>query len=211
MGEGNRSFRLFGLVGVLLLVGGLLIFFGLRKSQNLSNVSQLSVGEASEGAQFAVASESGGLAISGLLPSGGQLVRVVRVVDGDTIEVDSGGGAETVRLIGIDTPETVDPRRPVGCFGKEASNETHRLLDGQSVVLEKDVSDKDKYNRLLRYVFLVDEHNNWIFINDYLVRSGFAVSSTYPPDVKYQERLKEAEKEAREGNLGLWGTKCKGA
>jgi micrococcal nuclease len=111
-------------------------------------------------------------------------------------------------LIGVDTPETVDPRRPVGCFGKEASNESHRLMDNQSVVLVKDVTDKDKYDRLLRYVYVIQDQDNWLFINDYLVRNGFAKSSTYPPDVKYQEQFKEAEIEAREAKRGLWGEKC---
>ncbi len=129
---------------------------------------------------------------------------VTKVIDGDTIIVDD---KFTIRLIGIDTPETVDPRRPVGCFGKEASNETKSLLSNQRVILEKDVSDTDKYSRLLRYVFLPLEEGKLLFVNDYLVREGFAKVYTYPPDVKYNEQLREAEKEARENNRGLWG-KC---
>lgn len=208
MDEQGRSLRLFGLVAVLLLVGFLLIWLGLRSSPKVPQEVSAPVSDTTYSADVVVASGSADFAIGGQLPSGGQLVRVVRVIDGDTIEVDGGGGARTVRLIGIDTPETVDPRRPVGCFGKEASNETHRLLDGQSVILEKDVSEKDKYSRLLRYVFLVDERSNWIFVNDYLVRQGFAQASSYPPDVRYQERLNQAQKEAREAGLGLWGAKC---
>lgn len=143
-------------------------------------------------------------------PSSGQVVRVMKVIDGDTIEVSIGGENKKVRLIGIDTPETVDPRRSVGCFGKEASNETHRLLDNQSVVLVKDVSEADKYDRLLRYVYLVKSDDNWLFVNDYLVRSGFAKSYTYPPDVAHQAEFVEAEAAAREAKLGLWGSKCNG-
>lgn len=123
-------------------------------------------------------------------------VKVIRVVDGDTIEIE---GGQKVRFIGIDTPETVDPRVPVACFGKEASNETKKLLEGKLVTLEKDVSETDKYGRLLRYIF-VDN----LFVNDYLVRQGFAQTSTYPPDVKYQEQFLEAQKEARDNNRGLW-------
>lgn len=132
---------------------------------------------------------------------------VSKVVDGDTIKVKVGGEEKTVRFIGINTPETVDPRRKVECFGKEASNETRRLLEGKEVVLEKDINETDKYGRLLRYIYLKEE-GGVIFVNDYLVREGFAYSSSYPPDVKYQERLNQAQEEARLANKGLWG-KCR--
>ncbi len=134
----------------------------------------------------------------------GQRMKVTKVVDGDTIEVE---GDVSVRLIGIDTPETVDPRRPVGCFGKEASNEAKNLLSGKEVILQKDVSETDKYKRLLRYVYLALEDGKLLFINDYLVREGFAKVLTYPPDVKFNEQFLRAEKQAREQNKGLWG-KC---
>lgn len=129
-------------------------------------------------------------------------VVVSKVVDGDTIELTDG---QTVRLIGIDTPETVDPRRPVGCFGKEASNEAKKILLGKEVILQKDVSETDKYKRLLRYVFLPLEDGQTLFVNDYLVREGFAKVLTYPPDVKYNEQFRLAESEARENKRGLWG------
>ena len=124
-------------------------------------------------------------------------VSVSRVVDGDTIEIE---GGEKVRYIGIDTPEVVDPRKPVQCFGKEASNKNKELVDGKRIRLEKDVSETDKYGRLLRYIFVGD-----LFVNEVLVKEGYAFSSTYPPDVKYQSIFVEAEKEAREANRGLWG------
>lgn len=123
---------------------------------------------------------------------------VARVIDGDTIEFSDG---RRVRYIGIDTPETVDPRKPVECFGKEAAEENKRLVDGKKVRLEKDVSDTDKYGRLLRYIFVDDQ-----MINESLVRGGFAHSSTYPPDIKYQDRLQQAEQEARDNKSGLWGS-----
>lgn len=121
---------------------------------------------------------------------------VSRVIDGDTIELTSG---KRVRYIGIDTPETVDPRKPIECYGREASEENKRLVDGKTVRLEKDVSETDKYGRLLRYIYVGD-----IFVNDYLVRQGFAHASTFPPDVKYAEQFRLAEQEARENNRGLW-------
>lgn len=134
----------------------------------------------------------------------GEQAYVVKVTDGDTIEVLLAGEQKIVRLIGIDTPETVDPRRPVGCFGKEAANETKSLLSDRGVILQKDVSDTDKYKRLLRYVFLPLDNNQTLFVNDYLVREGFAKVLTYPPDVKFNDQFRQAETEARENNRGLW-------
>ncbi len=134
----------------------------------------------------------------------GERVLVTDVVDGDTIKVT---GGRTVRFVGIDTPETVDPRRPVGCFGKEASNETKRLLTGKIVILQKDVSEKDKYNRLLRLIYLPLDDGQTLFVNDYLVRMGFAKDYRYPPDIKYDEEFKQAENDARQNLRGLWG-KC---
>jgi len=122
--------------------------------------------------------------------------KVTRAVDGDTIEIE---GGEKVRYIGIDTPETVDPRKPVQCFGIEASKKNKELVEGKTVRLEKDITDRDKYSRLLRYVWVDD-----LFVNLELVKQGFATSYTYPPDIKYQEEFLAAEKEARENKLGLW-------
>ncbi|MDO8498321.1 MAG: thermonuclease family protein [bacterium] len=136
----------------------------------------------------------------------GEEVKVVRVVDGDTVEVE---GRKKVRYIGIDTPETVDPRRPVACFGKEASEENKKLVEGKTVILEKDISETDKYGRILRYVYLKRENGELLFVNDYLVRQGFAKVVTYPPDVRFSQQFLEAEREARAENRGLWG-KCSG-
>lgn len=128
---------------------------------------------------------------------------VSKVVDGDTIQLQSG---ETVRFIGIDTPETVDPRRPVGCFGKEASNETKRLLTGREIILQKDITNTDKYKRLLRYIYLPID-SQMLFVNDYLVREGFAKVYTYPPDTKFDLQFKDAEIQAKQSKKGMWG-KC---
>lgn len=135
----------------------------------------------------------------------GERAYVSKVVDGDTIVVNNDS---TVRFIGIDTPETVDPRRPVGCFGKEASNKVKSLLTGKEIILQKDVSETDKYSRLLRYIFLPLPNGQTLFVNDYLVREGFAKVLTYPPDVKYNEQFRQAERKAKENNRGLW-EKCR--
>jgi|SRR3989344_1975561 len=135
----------------------------------------------------------------------GEKVFVTKVVDGDTIEVDMGGQLKKVRLLEIDTPETKDPRRPVGCFGKEAYMENKRLVEGKEVILQKDISETDKYNRLLRYIYLPLKDGNFLFVNDYLVRQGYATVLTYPPDVKFSERLLLAQEEAKREKRGLWG------
>ncbi|MDP3758718.1 MAG: thermonuclease family protein [Candidatus Daviesbacteria bacterium] len=132
----------------------------------------------------------------------GERTLVTKVVDGDTIVVS---GGQTVRFIGIDTPETVDPRRSVGCFGKEASKKVKELLFEKEVILQKDVSETDKYKRLLRYIFLPLPSGQTLFVNDYLVREGFAKVLTFPPDVKYNEQFRQAETEAKESSRGLWG------
>ncbi|MBP9813651.1 thermonuclease family protein [Candidatus Woesebacteria bacterium] len=127
--------------------------------------------------------------------------RVVKVVDGDTISVLLNGKKETVRLIGIDTPEVVDPRRLVQCFGKEASEKTKQLLTDKQVTLVDDQSqgNRDKYNRLLRYVFLDD-----VNINQQLLEEGYAHEYTYRLPYTYQPEFTDAERRARENKKGLW-------
>lgn len=125
--------------------------------------------------------------------------KVIRVIDGDTIEVEIEGRKYTVRYIGINTPETVDPRRPVERYGKEASEKNKELVGGKVVTLEKDVSETDRYGRLLRYVYV-----DAIFVNAELVRLGYAQASSYPPDVRYQQLFQQMERQARENRRGLW-------
>ena len=127
---------------------------------------------------------------------------VTHVIDGDTIEIENG---QRVRLLGVDTPETVDLRRPVGCFGKQASNKSKELLSGKIVILEKDVSEADKYGRLLRFVYLPLLGDQTLFVNDYLIREGYGKVLTIPPDVKFAEQFLEAQRKARELKKGLWG------
>lgn len=125
-----------------------------------------------------------------------QLVKLSYVIDGDTIIVD---GNKKVRYIGINTSELKTKTTPDECFSKEALAENKKLLENKQILLEKDVSEVDKYNRLLRYVWADNT-----FVNDYLIRNGFAKIDTYPPDTKYYLQFKQAEKEAKENNRGLW-------
>lgn len=126
-------------------------------------------------------------------------VRISRVIDGDTIELE--GGAR-VRFIGVDTPEVVDSRTEVQCFGPEASAYTKELLKDGNVVLKKDITDTDKYGRLLRYVYLPDG----TFVNLKLVEDGYAYASTYPPDVAHAKEFVAAQASARAASRGLWGS-----
>jgi len=118
---------------------------------------------------------------------------VTQVIDGDTIVIE---GGYRVRYIGIDTPE-VYPQQEA--YGMEAWRANRKLVEGKIVHLERDVSQTDKYGRLLRYVY-VDS----IFVNAELVKLGLAYAKAYPPDIKYQDRLEELETEARQAGRGMW-------
>lgn len=126
--------------------------------------------------------------------------RVIDVVDGDTIKVVIGGQEYTVRYIGIDTPETVHPNKSVEWMGPEASAMNKSLVQYKFVLLERDVSETDRYGRLLRYVYLEDG----MFVNAELVRLGYAQVSTYPPDVKYKDLFLAMQQEAQNDGVGLW-------
>ncbi len=152
-------------------------------------------------------------------PGGYEEAEVVRVVDGDTIVVIVSGRSEgpgagkaaidreaRVRLIGIDTPESVKPGTPVECFGREASAAAKALLEGRDVRLVKDVEETDTYDRLLRYVYIGDE-----MANARLVANGYATAYTYPPNIRWSELFVQLQREAREGDRGLWSAEtCSG-
>lgn len=121
---------------------------------------------------------------------------VARIVDGDTLELSDG---RKLRYIGIDTPETKHPRLGVECFGKEAAARNGELVLNREVGLEKDVSEVDRYGRLLRYVWLDGR-----MVNEQLVAEGFAQAVSFPPDIKYQDQLRVAEAQARDSKIGLW-------
>lgn len=129
------------------------------------------------------------------------LAKVVKVIDGDTFVYSQNDEEKTVRLLGIDTPETVDPRKPVQCFGKEASNQLHSLLDGQEVRLEADptANEHDRYAREMRYVYLTDG----LMVNRHMVANGYAHST---PDYQftYRDEFVNLEKEASINQKGLW-------
>ena len=137
--------------------------------------------------------------------------RVTRVVDGDTIHVALNGRDETVRLIGVDTPETVHPEKPVEPYGPEASAFTKSRLNGKTVYLEFDVQERDKYGRLLAYVWLdepgeiTDAEIRMKMINAILLLEGYAQLLTVPPNVKYADHFVRYQREAREAGKGLWG------
>ena len=128
-----------------------------------------------------------------------EVAEVKRVVDGDTIELTDN---RRVRYIGINTPETIDSRKPVECFGKEAKEKNKELVEGKIIEMEKDVSEIDVYSRYLRYVYV-----DGILINSWLVENGYAQVMSVPPDVKYQKLFLSKEKIAREEKRGLW-KKC---
>lgn len=134
------------------------------------------------------------------VPSGSYLVK--RVVDGDTIVIEVADHSQTVRLIGIDTPEVVDPRQPVQCFGQEASKKLESLLLDKVVRLESDPTQDyvDKYGRWLRYVYLSSGTN----INLLMIEQGFAYEYTFRSPYIQQPRFKAAQQQARQQEVGLW-------
>ena len=128
-------------------------------------------------------------------------IQVVRVIDGDTIQVCCiFGDREKVRYIGINTPEIHHPMKGVERYGKEAAEANRKLVDGKTVRLEFDVQQVDRYNRLLAYVYLKDG----TFVNAWLVENGYAVVMTIPPNVKHQALFLKLQREAREAGRGLW-------
>ena len=125
---------------------------------------------------------------------------VQRAVDGDTVLLV---GGRRVRYIGMDTPELHHPRKPVRAYAREAMEFNRRLVEGKQIRLEFDVDRRDKYNRLLAYVYLPDG----TFVNAELVRQGYAQLLTIPPNVKYADLFLKCQKEAREAKRGLWGSR----
>ena len=126
---------------------------------------------------------------------------VTRVVDGDTIHVLLDGRDSTIRIIGIDTPEKDGPYTDEECFGREASDYTSRALDGARVGLEFDVDRTDRYDRTLAHVWVGDE-----LFGKQILRDGFAVLLTIPPNVRYVDRFTAAQAAARDDGVGLWGS-----
>lgn len=134
-------------------------------------------------------------------PAGDRVGRVARVVDGDTIVVALAGRAERVRYIGIDTPESVKPGAPVQCFAHRAATANARLVAHERVRLVLDVEARDRFGRLLAYVYRV---RDGVFVNAALVRGGFARTLTIPPNVRFADRFRDLAAQARRDSRGLW-------
>ncbi len=132
---------------------------------------------------------------------------VKEITDGDTIVLNNG---QKVRYIGIDTPEVRKTGDKSTCYGAEAKAKNADLVSGKTILLKKDVSEVDRYGRLLRFVYLYDPvaSKEGTFVNDYLIRQGYARLATFPPDIAKVEELRAAETEARNNNRGLWAS-CK--
>jgi micrococcal nuclease len=146
---------------------------------------------------------SGRLGASGPEPAVGGRGRAVKVVDGDTVDVALDGRTERVRLLGIDTPESVKPDTPVQCFGNEATTRLAALLPRDTPVrLVRDVEERDRFGRLLAYVYRQPDD---LFVNLDLVRGGYAQVLTFPPNVAHAAELERAAREARSSSRGLWG------
>jgi micrococcal nuclease len=133
--------------------------------------------------------------------AGSDQARVVRVVDGDTIRVRIRGIEEPVRYIGIDTPESVKPGSPVECFAKRASAFNARLVEGERVRLVTDAEPRDRYGRLLAYVYRA---RDGLFVNAELVRRGYATVATFPPNVRHEALFRRLADRARMSERGLW-------
>jgi micrococcal nuclease len=129
------------------------------------------------------------------------VARVVRVVDGDTVQVAIDGRLERVRYIGVDTPESVKPGAPVECFGKAAARYNARLVSGRRVRLVADAEHRDRYGRLLAYVYRA---RDGLFVNARLVRLGYATPLTIPPNVRFAARFRREAAAARNADRGLW-------
>jgi micrococcal nuclease len=128
--------------------------------------------------------------------------RVERVVDGDTIVVSAPGGSERVRYIGIDTPESVAPGRPVECYGPQASAANRRLVAGREVRVVPGAEERDRYGRLLAYVYTDGGRN---FVNARLVRSGAADTLEIEPNTRYAGELAALRRQAQAEGAGMWG------
>lgn len=141
------------------------------------------------------------------LPAGGPgrdatlAATVTRVVDGDTVRVSIAGRPDTVRYIGVDTPETHRPGTAVQCFGPAATKRNRRLVAGRAVLLRTDAEPRDRYGRLLAYVY---RRSDGLFVNAALVRDGFAAILSIPPNLAHAGELRRLERRARAADEGLW-------
>lgn len=179
---------------LLILAAGIVIGYLLGSPQSASIISK-------------VTSPSPTVTIRPTIATDPALHRVTKVIDGDTIEIETG---QKVRYIGIDTPEMKATKTKSSCYGAEAKQRNQELVEGKTIRLKKDVSEVDRYGRLLRYIYVYDEtaSKEGQFVNDTLVREGYAHAVTFPPDVAFEGQFRTAEQEARNQSKGLWNI-CK--
>lgn len=130
-----------------------------------------------------------------------ETVVVTRIVDGDTVEATIGGVPQTIRYLGVDTPESKKPNTPVQCYALEATEVNRALVLGQTVLLERDRTNYDRYGRMLRYVYLADGR----MVNEELVKAGAGFAKRYKPDTKHAVKLETAQRAAQTAKAGLWG------
>ena len=188
----KEKIRLHQVIGILLVISGvILVNLNIYKPQFLNNLFS----KANKSPPYPTSFESGQNNITPTVTNR-EKAKVLRVVDGDTVELTDN---RRVRYIGINTPELSTKEKEAECFATQAAKVNKELVEGQTVELEKDTNDKDKYNRILRYVWIDD-----ILINEFLVEQGFAKTETIPPDMKYATTFAQKEKEARENGRGLW-------
>jgi len=192
----NHVIKVYFIAIMLVLLGA-----GCDTAQNTTNINTTKANKVDKTNQVKVTTSTKITTSSQKQIKQVKLYKVVSVVDGDTIKVIYNGNTESVRLVGIDTPETVHPTKPVQCFGKEASNKMKKLVEGKTVKLmvDKKGTERDKYKRLLRHIYLEDG----TFVNKEMVKQGYAYAYlTYP--FEYKEDFKKAESEAKKNKLGLW-------
>jgi len=184
-----------GLLFILLIAGGA-FSVGSRWSHEESHTASAAAAQEEEGAVASSTEED-----SSETAAQRELYDVVKVIDGDTITIKLDGKNETIRLIGLDTPETNDPRTGVQCFGKEATAKLKSVI-GKRVAIEKDAGEgeRDKYDRLLAYVY----SEEGLFLNKYLIEQGYAYEYTYDDPYKYQKEFKAAQVDAKAKQRGLW-------
>lgn len=182
----TRPERLLGMVAVLLLAGALVVFIALSAAPAATPSGE--TGDADRG------------------PGGPtERAQVLRVVDGDTIVVRVGGREERVRYVGLDAPEIANAGAGAGadCGGDEARAANDRLVAGEELVLERDVSDRDRFGRLLRHAWLAS--GAWRLVGLELVEAGAVEARSYPPDTARDSQLDAAQRRARDQGAGIWG------
>jgi micrococcal nuclease len=207
----RNSLQRLGIAVILSLIIVIGSIFGLYELDDLSELREVAGTHEENLVETLPISSSNTLEINPSQINDQNLYTVTRIVDGDTIKVIASEAHDnqeiTVRLLGIDTPETVAPGRPVECFGEEASRRLENLIQSKEIYLLSDESqaDRDRYGRLIRYLVT---KNDFRIINHQMILEGFGFEYTYQDPYKYQAEFKQAERYARENQIGLWGEVC---